>query len=295
MATVRPARRGLISVRSCLERPRPAGARTYASCTLGRAQKDLDCLPPVGYVYLGNVAYDKATRLQTELVSRRIEQVRGGGAGISRLIDVLLLLEHPPVYTNGRRNKGKLSDEEIWRVRAAGADYVETNRGGEITFHGPGQLVGYPIMHIKAHHLAARCYVEGLENTIIDVCRKLGLPAFRTPEFPGVWTSPDRKVAAIGSHIRRYITSHGFGLNCTTDLAWFTHIVPCGLEGKYATSLQTELERHNNHKGADFSSVGVEAVVPLLVESFGSVFNVKMEPLATLSPATLEFIQDRLQ
>ncbi|KAJ2828368.1 hypothetical protein IWW50_001423, partial [Coemansia erecta] len=166
-----------------------------------------------------------------------------------------------------------------------------TNRGGEITFHGPGQLVGYPNLYLKDHFLATKCYVEGLEHTIVETCARYGVEAKGVRGFPGVWTSPTQKVAALGTHVQRYVTSHGFALNCTTDMKWFREIIPCGLEGKTAISLQTLVEQHN-HSGCDAS---VDAVLPVLVQSFANVFGCNVEPLERVSPVTFDFIQGLLK
>ncbi|KAJ2783094.1 hypothetical protein H4R18_001915 [Coemansia javaensis] len=258
--------------------------------TLGRTAAQLAGVPPVGYVYLGVVPYRAALEMQRQLCRRRIDEIQSGRA--RTLSDALILLQHPPVYTNGRRNRGRVPAAEAARLRALGADYVETNRGGEITFHGPGQLVGYPSMHLRDHHLGARCYVEGLENTVVGACARFGVAARAIPGFPGVWASPAEKVAALGTHVQRYVTSHGFALNCTTDMRWFREIVPCGLEGRTAVSLQSLVARQPGGPGPDPS---VDAAVPAVVDSFGAAFRCAVRPLAEVSPATLDAIQELLQ
>ncbi|PIA18067.1 lipoyltransferase [Coemansia reversa NRRL 1564] len=265
-------------------------------CTLGRTADQLRTLPPVGYVYLGEVPYHKALEIQTKLSRRRIDEIYGNthtsSAGIKgrMLSDVLILLQHPPVYTNGRRNRGKLSSEEVSRLNGLGCDYVETNRGGEITFHGPGQLVAYPIMYLKDHHLATRCYVEGLEHTVARTCAHFGIKAKGISGFPGVWTSPTQKIAALGTHVQRYVTSHGFALNCTTDMKWFREIVPCGLDGRTAVSMQALLEQQKSSV-----DVSIDAVLPVVVKSFGQIFGCDVRPLSEVSPATLNVINKLLR
>ncbi|KAJ1735156.1 hypothetical protein LPJ61_000684, partial [Coemansia biformis] len=146
-------------------------------CVLGRSAEQLARLPPVGYVYLGEVPYGKALEMQRQLCRRRIDEIYNqpdGDRDSRALADVLVLLQHPPVYTNGRRNRGKLPSEDVARLRGLGSEYVETNRGGEITFHGPGQLVVYPTLYLKDHFLGAKCYVQGLENTIVETCARIG-------------------------------------------------------------------------------------------------------------------------
>jgi lipoate-protein ligase B len=152
----------------------------------------------------------------------------------------ILTAQFHPIYTTGRRDNGKLSAEEIEYLKDGGrAEVVETQRGGQTTFHGPNQLVAYPVIDLKRHKLSARCYVSLLEDVLIRTCKRYGVEAFRT-ENTGVWTSQTNKIAAIGVHLRRNVTSHGIGLNCSTDLSFFDRIVACGLADKRATSLRKE-------------------------------------------------------
>ncbi|KAI9101940.1 hypothetical protein DFS34DRAFT_567297, partial [Phlyctochytrium arcticum] len=152
-------------------------------------------------------------------------------------LDIVLLLQHPPTYTAGRRLKGSDASEGE-RLRKLGAGYFETLRGGQTTFHGPGQLVGYPILDLRKMGLGVRNYVCTLERFLIDTCSKYGIQAARTQDT-GVWVE-DRKIAALGIQVRQHITSHGFALNANVDLEWYKHIVPCGLEGKSVTSVAAE-------------------------------------------------------
>jgi lipoate-protein ligase B len=146
-----------------------------------------------------------------------------------------------------------VSAEQQDYLRANGrADFVEAMRGGQTTFHGPGQLVAYPIVDIRTHKLSPRCYVGMLEKSLIATCARHGIKAMTT-ENTGVWTSEDDKIAAIGVHMRRNITSHGVGLNVNTDLWWFDRIVACGLAGKRATSYQRQ-----GVEGQDVESVGIQ-------------------------------------
>jgi len=186
---------------------------------------------------LGTVRYQTAWQLQKKLV----EQVHLKSRG-----HTLLLLEHPPVYTTGIRT-GEYSEEEEHRLIDLGADFVRTNRGGLITFHGPGQLVVYPILNLKefAPEVAARkallgmkWYIHNLEQLIIDLCQDYGISANRSPHT-GVWVG-NNKICAMGVHNSKLVTSHGLALNCNTDLDWFSHIVPCGIQGAGVTSLTRE-------------------------------------------------------
>ncbi|XP_069825578.1 octanoyl-[acyl-carrier-protein]:protein N-octanoyltransferase LIPT2, mitochondrial [Dendropsophus ebraccatus] len=178
--------------------------------------------------------------------------------------DTLLLAEHRPVYTVGIR-QGPYPGEEERRLRDLGADFQRTDRGGLITFHGPGQLVCYPVLDLRRLRRSLRAYVCGLEGSVIRLCRGLGLEAARAPET-GVWLQ-DRKICAIGVHCSRHITYHGLALNCNTDLSWFSHIVPCGIVGKGVTSLSAELGRE----------VTVDEVIPRFLEAFQEEFACTVE------------------
>ncbi|BBZ40131.1 octanoyltransferase [Mycobacterium conspicuum] len=182
---------------------------------------------------LGTLDYLAAWQLQRELADARV----AGGP------DTLLLLEHPPVYTAGRRTEPheRPSDE------ARGTPVVDTDRGGKITWHGPGQLVGYPIIGL-AEPLDVVNYVRRLEQSLIAVCAGLGLDTIRVEGRSGVWVPagggrPERKVAAIGVRVARATTLHGFALNCDCDLGAFAGIVPCGIRDAGVTSLSAELGR----------------------------------------------------
>ncbi|XP_078514706.1 octanoyl-[acyl-carrier-protein]:protein N-octanoyltransferase LIPT2, mitochondrial [Lissotriton helveticus] len=190
--------------------------------------------PVVRVLRLGLLSYEQGLRAQQSCVQRHREQE---GAA-----DTLLLCQHPPVYTVGLRQAPYPPSEEQ-RLRSLGAAFHRTDRGGLITFHGPGQLVCYPVLDLRRFRRSGglRWYVSQLEGVIIDLCRRLGLEAQRSPHT-GVWVR-DKKVCAIGIHCGRYITSHGLALNCKTDLTWFEHIIPCGIVGKGVTSLSHELHR----------------------------------------------------
>jgi lipoate-protein ligase B len=177
----------------------------------------------------GRVRYVDALVLQQELVDRR---KRGEG------MDTLLFVEHPHVVTMGRngREENVLASAEI--LARTGIDYFETNRGGDVTYHGPGQLVGYPILDLREWMRDVHAYFQGVEQALIDALAQFGIFAERIPErgYEGVWVKGE-KIAAIGIHISRWITSHGFALNVDTDLSYFKYIVPCGLT-KPVTSLR---------------------------------------------------------
>jgi lipoyl(octanoyl) transferase len=176
------------------------------------------------------VEYREALSLQERVRAARQEE---------RLPDVLLLLEHPPVYTRGRRSDpSELPMGEAWYL-AQGIDVVDTNRGGRLTYHGPGQLVGYPIMRIDD----VIVYLRTMERAIVSALADAGVDARARaddgPDFTGVWTG-DRKIASIGVHVSRGVTTHGFAVNVQNDLQPFSWVVPCGLDGVAMTSVLKE-------------------------------------------------------
>jgi lipoyl(octanoyl) transferase len=192
---------------------------------------------------LGQVPYGEARELQ-----RRLESARQDG----EIPDVLLLLEHPPVYTKGRRAQpSELGMGEDW-YRAQGIEVCESDRGGAVTYHGPGQLVGYPIVSLKPYGDDVRGYVARMERVMTASLGDAGVEARVFDGLTGVWTAgpppgPDpapeaaKKIGSIGIHVRRGVTTHGFAINVSNDLQPFEWIVPCGIEGVRMTSLSREL------------------------------------------------------
>lgn len=179
--------------------------------------------------WLGAVEYDAAWAWQQELYLARLEE---------EMPDVLMLLEHPHTYTLGRRTQ---TDDLVYddRQRAArGISTYRVDRGGRATYHGPGQLVGYPIMRLGERY-DVLAYLRSLEEVLIRTAADLGVQAHRDPEHTGVWVGPN-KIGALGVKITRGITMHGFAFNVTTDLSMFEGIVPCGIEGRWVTSVQAE-------------------------------------------------------
>ena len=176
---------------------------------------------PLEVVDLGRMRYIDALAVQQRLVE---ERKRGTG------IDTLLFVEHPHVVTLGRNAKEQhvLASEEI--LARSGIEVYETDRGGDVTYHGPGQIVGYPILDLREWKRDVHAYFRGVEQALIDALARFGIAAARIPQrgYEGVWVD-GAKVAAIGVHISRWITSHGFALNVETDLSYFQYIVPCGL------------------------------------------------------------------
>ncbi len=212
-------------------------------------------------VNLGLTGYESACALQKRLV-----EARKDGA----IPDVLLLCEHPHVVTLGRNGKAehlRISSAELARQ---GAEFHATDRGGDITYHGPGQIVGYPILDLSEHCRDIRWYVEQLEEVMLCVTADFGVRATRVEGRHGIWAGAppkEEKLGALGVHVSRWVTSHGFAYNVSTDLRCFDWIVPCGIAGKRATSLERLLGR----------AVPLEEVRRGLVGRFGSVFGLKME------------------
>jgi lipoyl(octanoyl) transferase len=202
----------------------------------------------------GMLRYQDAWQLQHRIA----ETVRGGADA------ALILLEHPPVYTLGARGREEhlLLTAEAYAAR--GAEVQRTDRGGDVTFHGPGQLVGYPIFELRRYGEGPVWYVRSLEALLIDVLSRFGIVADRSPGRPGVWVR-DEKIAAIGVRVSRGVTTHGFALNVNTDLSWFRDIVPCGLLAG-VTSMQALT-------GETYAMGDIEAEV---IDAFARQFDAKL-------------------
>ena len=180
--------------------------------------------------------YAEALELQRHIARDRIS------GALSQ--DVLLLVEHPPVVTMGRAAKEKHLVASPEFLASKGVELFEVERGGDVTFHGLGQLVGYPIMDLKRHRQDLHWYLRKIEEALINSLADYGIPAERNPKFTGVWTR-GKKIASIGVHAREWVTWHGFALNVTTDLSYFDLIVPCGIDGVVMTSIARELGVEN--------------------------------------------------
>ena len=257
----------------------------------------------ISVVQLGTVDYATGLRLQQQLTALRKEEKIG---------DVLLLLEHQPVITLGRNAKAAnvVASPEFLKNR--GVELFECDRGGDVTFHGPGQIVGYPIFDLRglagpspvgggadassAHQrkrtLGVIEFVRRLEDVLIRTCADFGIPTKRLQGLTGVWTSPDdhagtaalgrpaersskpgeAKIAAIGVHISRFVTSHGFALNVNTDLKYFDLIIPCGITTKPVTSMQQQLGRE----------VEIKTIAESISRNFGVVFQSQILWIDTL-------------
>jgi len=216
-------------------------------------------------LYLGRVDYSIALELQQTLVNL----VKEG-----RIAHTLLLLEHSPVITMGRNAGAQNIVASREFLASNGVELHETNRGGDVTFHGPGQLVGYPIFDLRAFapRMGAVDFVRKLEETLIRTCGDLGVATERIPGLTGVWTQDEvpGKIAAIGVHISRAVTSHGFALNVTTNLDYFKLIVPCGIADKPVTSLEKEMALSFIGRGRKVPSL--EDLSQQVARNFGRVF-----------------------
>jgi lipoyl(octanoyl) transferase len=236
----------------------------------------------ISVVQLGTIDYSTGLRLQAKLVDLRKE---------GRIGDVLLLLEHAPVITLGRNAKAAnvIASPELLAER--GVEVFECDRGGDVTFHGPGQLVGYPIFDLRGFPaedgrrktLGVIEYVRRLEEVLIRTCADFRIPAERVAGLTGVWTAVgdsalQAKVAAIGVHISRGVTSHGFALNVSTDLSFFDLIVPCGITHKPVTSMQKELS----------ATVPLQDVAHSVARNFGNVFRSQVLWLESLDALLAE-------
>jgi len=206
---------------------------------------------------LGRVDYAAGLRLQLERVTQR----KAGAVP-----DTLLLLEHPHVYTLGRNAKREHLLASDAQLAELGVQLFETNRGGDITYHGPGQLVGYPIFDLTQHRRDIAWFMRSLEEVFLGVAADCGITAGRLAGAPGVWVGND-KLVAMGVHVARWVTSHGFAFNVNTDLRFFEWIVPCGLRDKGVTSLEKLLG----------GPVDMQQVIDRVVEHFGRVFAFDME------------------
>ncbi len=207
---------------------------------------------------LGLVDYDEALELQAHCEAARKD---------GRIPDLLILLEHPPVYTYGRGAdlKHLLLDPDDLSQR--GIKVREIRRGGDITFHGPGQIVGYPILDLQNHGKDAHLYLRKLEDVLKATLEDFGLEPYMVEGMTGVWCGGG-KIASIGVGISRWVTTHGFALNINTDLSYFNGIVPCGLHGKQATSMKVLLNE----------TIEVNAVCKKVAERFAEIFSLDLQP-----------------
>jgi lipoyl(octanoyl) transferase len=232
----------------------------------------------ISLINLGRLEYAAALALQQQLCARRQQESIG---------DVLLLVEHPPVLTLGRNahREHVVAGSELLARR--GIPLFETNRGGDVTYHGPGQLVGYPILNLRAFTppLGIVQYLRWLEEVLIRACADYGVLTQREPGRAGVWTVPggavaEKKIAAVGVHVARGVTTHGFALNVSTDLDDFALIVPCGIRDRGVTSVEAEVDLE--------PAPSLEQMANSVARHFGRVFGRQMvwvETLDDLAPS----------
>lgn len=221
---------------------------------------------------LGRMDYKTCWDLQQELFDALVARKRTGSVPDTGTDDAgtVLLVEHPPVYTLGK--SGHAENLLIAReaLEAMGAQFFHIDRGGDITFHGPGQLVCYPILDLEQLGIGLRAYIEALEEAVIRTVAEYGIAAGRIAGASGVWIGPEkarpRKICAIGVRSSRYITMHGFALNVSTDLQWFTRINPCGFTDRGVTSIAAETDRE----------IGMSEVKSLVVKLLSEILNVKI-------------------
>ena len=225
---------------------------------------------PLEVVDLGRRPYLETLELQRALRLRRVDG--------SLPHDILLLVEHDPVYTLGRGTEATSLPLPISALEARGATVVEVERGGDVTWHGPGQLVGYPIIHLSAHREDLHWYLRTLEGALIDALAQFGIPAERVAGKTGVWTR-GRKIASLGIHVKQWVTLHGFALNVDPELAWFDAIVPCGLPGVTMTSVAKEIGGATPTLAAEVRAV----VMASMATAFG--LRARPRPLADLLPS----------
>jgi lipoyl(octanoyl) transferase len=217
---------------------------------------------------LGRRGYGDVLALQRDLCMARADGRQHD--------DLLLLVEHDPVITLGRGTRASSLPVTPEDLRARGIEVHEVERGGDVTWHGPGQLVGYPIVDLTAMRPDLHWYLRSLEDALIDALESLGIPADRNPGFTGVWTA-GRKVASIGVHVKRWVTLHGFALNVTNGLAAFDNIVPCGIPDVVMTSVQEE------RGGRDDPAALMAATRDAVVAALGRAL--EREPLTSGLPA----------
>ncbi|MBE0592406.1 MAG: lipoyl(octanoyl) transferase LipB [Gemmatimonadales bacterium] len=224
-------------------------------------------------VGLDRMPYEDALTLQ-----RGVAEARVAGRLAS---DVLLLAEHPPVVTLGRSFQPEHLPTTVDALQRQGIGVFEIERGGDITFHGPGQLVGYPIYDLREHRQDLHWYLRQLEAALIGALGHFGIEGGRNEGYTGVWTS-GRKIASIGIHVKQWVTWHGFALNVTTDLSFFDLIVPCGIPGVVMTSLQRELGERTPR---DVWERTIDQVVLGFAETFGQVPQAAQIEDLTLGPS----------
>ncbi len=218
---------------------------------------------------LGRMTYSDAWALQKETQKMLVDQKRFEDKSTSKdgyINDQFYFTEHPHVYTIGKSGNSANLLKNISELSSIDAEYIETDRGGDITYHGPGQIVGYPIIDLEKYFTDIHRYLRYLEEIIIQTCSEFDIQGDRIKGLTGVWVN-DEKICAMGLRCSRWVTMHGFALNVNTDLSYFNHIVPCGIEGKNVTSLEKILGE----------KIDPDKVKNILLEKFSEVFDVDIQ------------------
>lgn len=230
---------------------------------------------------LGNAPYQAVWDLQKRVQQSLIKQKKSENPESSdqkRVNDMLFFVEHPHVYTLGKSGDSSHLLRGFSELSDIDAEYIEIDRGGDITYHGPGQIVGYPILDLDQHFTDIHKYLRYLEEVIIRTCADYGITAGRIEGLTGVWAGQE-KICAMGIRCSRWVTMHGFAMNVNTDLSYFDHIVPCGISDKKVTSLSKCAGR----------KIDEETVKDSITRHFGEVFNVEMNKLQSLPDTYMQF------
>jgi len=206
--------------------------------------------------------------IQHELITQKLD-IRDGNFSGTRKNDFFIFVEHPHVYTLGKSGKARHLLKGLNELKEIGAEFVEIDRGGDITYHGPGQIVGYPILDLDRYFTDIHKYLRHLEEVIIRTLLDYGLKGERIEKLTGVWVN-DQKICAMGIRCSRWVTMHGFAFNVNTDLSYFDHIIPCGINNKSVVSLSSILQRQ----------VNTEEVKNKLIRHFSEVFNVEINRIS---------------
>ncbi|MEP1151065.1 MAG: lipoyl(octanoyl) transferase LipB [Balneola sp.] len=231
---------------------------------------------------LGLKSYQPVWDLQHKVQQRIIDEkklYRTDEFDGERKNDALLFVEHPHVYTLGKSGNEENMLRSLLELQKLEAEFIKTNRGGDITYHGPGQIVGYPILDLDRHFTDIHKYLRFLEEVIIKVCSEYGLEAVRVEGLTGVWVG-NQKICAMGIRCSRWVTMHGFALNVNTDVQYFNNIVPCGIQDKAVTSLEKLLGTKQD----------VAEVKNKIVKHFGNVFEVDVKPSGTQTELENNFL-----
>jgi lipoyl(octanoyl) transferase len=247
----------------------------------GIGQSVLKAMRKVEIFDLGQAPYQPVWELQKQIQQRLIdEKMKQRDDPNNQLTsnDVLLFVEHPHVYTLGKSGNREHLLKNLAELKQIEAEFIPNDRGGDITYHGPGQIVGYPILNLDRYFTDIHKYLRLLEETIIRVCSEFGLHAGRVEGLTGVWTK-GKKICAMGIRCSRWVTMHGFALNVNTDLNYFNNIIPCGIQNKSVTSLSEMTGKH----------IYEQDVKDLILHHFSDVFDAEIITGAVLPESVSQF------